>query len=194
MPEDPAGVVAIDAVVVSRDGLSYGYSYARLTPSDPDFLLLRGRLLRLHRLEIELSVAFGKEHAFRGLVAARRVSVVPAGLHQVRTRPQPEFGFAFRCLNVFARHDHELYGVGMRMEWSCESRRETDERAVPALRMVTPHIRDLDSRSTGGVEVGPLQLAGRHDDGSACPRFRGALRLRLSGSLRQYRLRQHECH
>jgi hypothetical protein len=34
MPEDPAGVVAIDAVVVSRDGLSYAYSCTRVTASD----------------------------------------------------------------------------------------------------------------------------------------------------------------
>ena len=34
MPEDPAGVVAIDAVVVSRDGLSCAYSCTRVTASD----------------------------------------------------------------------------------------------------------------------------------------------------------------
>ena len=34
MPPDPAGVVRIDRVVVSRDGGSYAYSYGRITSSD----------------------------------------------------------------------------------------------------------------------------------------------------------------
>ena len=34
MPADPAGVISIDWIVVSRDGGSYAYSYARITSSD----------------------------------------------------------------------------------------------------------------------------------------------------------------
>ena len=34
MPADPAGVISIDRIVVSRDGGSYAYSYQRITSSD----------------------------------------------------------------------------------------------------------------------------------------------------------------
>ena len=34
MPADPAGVIVIDRIVVSRDGGSYAYRYGRITSSD----------------------------------------------------------------------------------------------------------------------------------------------------------------
>jgi hypothetical protein len=51
--------------------------------------------------------------------------------------------------------------------------------------MVAPHIRDLDAWSTDGIEVGPFQIAPRHDDRLACARFLSLLRVRPSGFLRQ---------
>jgi hypothetical protein len=56
---------------------------------NPRPLLLRGRLPCIHQLQIERSVAFGKEHAIGGRVAARRVSIVPAGLHSRNRSPRP---------------------------------------------------------------------------------------------------------
>jgi len=66
------------------------------------------------------------------------------------------------------------------MKWNDESRRKLEERAERSLGMVAPQIRDLDSGSAVGVEVGPSQVAGRDEDGLAwrCTRSLG---LRLSG-------------
>src|SRR5436190_23887870 len=67
------------------------------------------------------------------------------------------------------------------MERNRESRRKLDERAKTALRMISPHVRDLDPRSTLGIEVNPLQVVGWHEDGFAGSRPG----LCNSGSLRE---------
>src|SRR6266852_2387680 len=82
-------------------------------------LLLRGlgprRLRGLHGLEVELTAALEEEDAIRRLVATRRVLVVPAGLHQVGTRPKAKLRLPVRRLDERARHDHDLEVVGVRM-------------------------------------------------------------------------------
>ena len=107
--------------------------------------------------------------------------VVPAGLHHVRTRAEPHLRFSFRRLDVRARYEHDLHGVGVRVKGSGESRRKLEERAERSLRMVAPQIRDFDARSAGGIEVGPFQVAGRREDGLAWRGFRCRGGLRLSG-------------
>src|SRR5206468_12678453 len=153
----------------------------------------RSCLPRIDRLEIELSLAFDEEHTVRGLIAARGVAIVPTRLQEIGPRSQPEFGLSFRGLNVGPRQDYDLHVVGVRVEWSCESRRQLEKRAKRAGRMVTPQIRNLDSRGTG-VEIGPFHVAGRHDDESACRWWRSVLGCRLSGCLRQNRRRHRERH
>src|SRR6266516_7719164 len=120
----------------------------------------RWHLHRIDRLEIKLSLAFHKEHTVRGLIAARRVAVVPTRLHEVRPGSQPEFGLSFRGLNVRPRQDHHLHVVGVRVERSCESRGQLEKRAIRAVRMVTPQIRNLDSRGPGPRSVHFTSLAG----------------------------------
>jgi hypothetical protein len=95
------------------------------------------------------------------------VPVVPAGLHHVRTRTEPHLGLSFRRLDVRAREEHDLHGVGVRVKGSGESRRKLEEGAERPLGMVAPLIRDLDSRSAVRIEVCRLQFAGRHEDGLA---------------------------
>jgi hypothetical protein len=82
--------------------------------------------------------------------------------------------------------------MGVRVEGRGESCRKFEERAECPLRMVAPQSRDLDAWSTRGIEVGPFQVGRRHDDGLACPGFRGLLRLSSSGFLGQYRGRQNQ--
>src|SRR5690349_18690902 len=57
-------------------------------------------LPHIDRLEIELSLAFDEEHTVRGLIAGRRVAIVPTRLHEIGARSKPEFGLSFRSLNV----------------------------------------------------------------------------------------------
>src|SRR6266704_1731753 len=133
----------------------------------------RSCLPHIDWLEIELSLAFDEEHTVRGLIAARGVAIVPTRLHEIGARSKPEFGLSFRGLNVGPRQDYDLHVVGVRVEWSCESRGQLEKRAKRAVRMVTPQIRNLDSRGTG-VEIGPFHVAGRHDDESACCCLRSA--------------------
>jgi hypothetical protein len=64
--------------------------------------LFRRWLCRLHHFEVELAAALDEEHAVRGLVARRRMPVVPAGLHHVGTRTEAHLRFAFRRLDVRA--------------------------------------------------------------------------------------------
>src|SRR5260370_23890851 len=135
-------------------------------------LLFRGRLSLIRGLEVELAVALGEEQALRGLVAGRRVPIVPARLQQVRTGTQPDFGLSFGPMDERARHDHGLHGIRVRVQRSRKSRWTLDQRAVRACRMVAPKIRNLESRSAGGVEVGPLDVASRPYDRPARLAFR----------------------
>src|SRR2546429_8520131 len=143
-------------------------------------------LPHIDRLEIELSLAFDEEHTVRGLIAVRGVAIGPTRLHEIGPRSKSEFRFSFWGLNVGPGQDYDLHVVGVRVEWSCESRGQLEKRAKRAVRMVTPQIRDLDSRGTG-AEIGPFHVAGRHDDESACRWWRSVLGCRLSGCLRQNR-------
>src|SRR5262249_37585650 len=110
-------------------------------------LLLGRRLRRLDGFQVEHSGAVDQERALRRLVAARRVLVGFARLPQVGPGAQPELGLSFRSLDERAREDHDLVGVGMRVEGSRESRRELDDRAESSLGVIAPEIGDLDSRS-----------------------------------------------
>ena len=61
------------------------------------------------------------------------MTVVPAGLHHVRPGTEPHLRFSFRRLDVRARQEHDLHGVGVRVKGSGESRRKLEERAERAL-------------------------------------------------------------
>src|SRR6266852_7545251 len=132
-------------------------------------LLLRGRRCgRLNQLEIELSLAFDKEHTVRGRIAARRVPVVAARLQEIRSGAEPEFRLALRSLAVSPGHDHDLHVVRVRVERSSESGRQLEERPECALRVIAPQIRNLDSGGAARVEIPPFQVAGRYNDETAC--------------------------
>src|SRR5207247_7845179 len=117
-------------------------------------LLLRGRRRgRLNQLEIELSFAFDKEHTLRGRIAARRVPVVAARLQELRSGAEPEFRLALRSLDESPGHDHDLHIVRVGVEGRSESGRELEERPECALRVIAPHIRNLDSGGPGRVHT-----------------------------------------
>ena len=91
--------------------------------------------------------------------------VVPAWLHHVRPGPSRTSGFAFRRLDVRARHEYDFHRVGVRVKRSGESGRKLEECAERPLRMVAPQVRDLDAGSALRIEVGPFQVAERHEEG-----------------------------
>src|SRR5256712_3984658 len=153
---------------------------------DSPLLLRRRRCGRLHQLEIELSFAFDKEQTLRGRIAARRVPVVAARLQEIRSGAEPELRLALRSLDESPGHDHDLHVRRVRVERSSESAPEVDERPECALRVIAPHIRNLDSGGPARVEIRPFQVAGRHNDEPACRCLGGALASRLS---KQYRRR-----
>ena len=148
---------------------------------------------RLHHLEVERSVAFDEQQALRGLVTGSRVPVVPAGLHHVAARTEPYLRLSFRRLDVRARQEHDLHGVGVRVEGNRESCRQLQVRAERPLGMVAPQIGDLDTGSAGWIEVGPFQIGGWREDRLACPRFRWRGGFRGPRFLRQSWRRQREC-
>src|SRR6266511_1758192 len=120
-------------------------------------------LRRSDRLEIELSLAFDEEHTVRGLIAARSVAIVPTRLHEIGPRSKPEFGLSFRGLNVGPRQDYDLHVVGVRVEWSCESRGQLEKRAKRARSAIltpgAPGPRSVHFTSPAGMTTSRLAAA-----------------------------------
>jgi hypothetical protein len=75
--------------------------------------------------------------------------------------------------------------VGVGVKWCGESRRKLEVGAERPLGMVAPEIRDLDSGSAVGIEIGPFEVARWHEDWLAWSSFGSLIGLRLSGWLRQ---------
>lgn len=116
-----------------------------------------------HQLEIKGPVAVDEEDAVCRRVARRDVAIVAAGLAHVRARTKAHLGLALRRLDVGAGQEHDPHLVGVSVQGNGEPCGQSEIGAECSPGMVAPERRDLHSRGSFGIEVGPCQRLGRHE-------------------------------